>query len=106
MAYFDTFTMEFIVIQCVQFALVIQQTVEIFSLEYAMGKMSRAFFLQDFKSLSDFSFIFSAFADAFFEGYSLSEDERSSSDGFEVLRFENDTILVVAVISDLMFRET
>ena len=38
-----------------------------------------------------------------FEGRSLSEDERGSGDGFEVLRFENDAILVVVSIGDLMF---
>ena len=53
--------------------------------------------------MGDFSFTFGAFADAFFEGRSLSEDERSSGDGFEVLRFENNMILVVVSISDLMF---
>ena len=70
-----------------------------------MGKTSRAFLLQDFKSLSDFSFMFRALVNAFFEGRGLSEDEHGSSDGLEVLRFENDTILVVVGISDLMFRK-
>ena len=59
--------------------------------------------MQDFESLSDFSFAFGAFAYAFFEGRSLSEDERGSGDGFEVLRFENDAILVVVGVGDLMF---
>ena len=59
--------------------------------------------MQDFKCLSDFSFAFGAFAYAFFEGRSFSEDERSSSDGFEVLRFENDAILIVIGVGDLMF---
>ena len=59
--------------------------------------------MQDFKGLSDFSFAFGAVADAFFEGRSLSEDERSSGDGLEVLRFENDAILVVIGVGDLMF---
>ena len=68
-----------------------------------MGETSGAFLLQDFESLSDFSFTFGAFAEAFFEGRSLSEDERSSGDGFEVLRFENDAILIVIGIGDLMF---
>ena len=44
-----------------------------------------------------------AFAYAFFEGRSLSEDERGGSDGLEVLRFENDAILVVVGVGDLMF---
>ena len=61
--------------------------------------------MQDLESLSDFSFVFGAFADAFFEGRSLSEDERSSGDGFEVLRFENDAILVVVGVGNLMFRK-
>ena len=68
-----------------------------------MGETSRAFLLQDFESLSDFSFAFGAFAYAFFEGRSLSEDERGGGDGFEVLRFENDAILVVVGVGDLMF---
>ena len=59
--------------------------------------------MQDFKCLSDFSFAFRTFTYAFFEGRSLSEDERGSGDGFEVLRFENDAILVVVGVSDLMF---
>ena len=68
-----------------------------------MGETSRAFLLQDFKSLSDFSFAFGAFTNAFFEGRSLSEDERGGSDSLEVLRFENDAILVVVGVGDLMF---
>ena len=59
--------------------------------------------MQDFKSLSDFSFAFGAFAYAFFEGRSLSEDESGGSDSLEVLRFENDAILVVVGVGDLMF---
>ena len=59
--------------------------------------------MQDFECLSDFSFAFGAFAYTFFKGRSLSEDERGSGDGFEVLRSENDTILVVVSVGDLMF---
>ena len=59
--------------------------------------------MQDFKSLSDFSFAFGTFAYAFFEGRSLSEDERSGGYSLEVLRFENDTILIVIGVGDLMF---
>ena len=98
----DDFTAEFVVVWNVQFAIVIQQTVEILPFEYAVGEMSRAFLLQDFKGLSDFSFAFGAFAYAFFEGRSLSEDERGGSDGLEVLRFENDAILVIIGVGDLM----
>ena len=61
--------------------------------------------MQDFESLSDFSFAFGAFAYAFFEGRGLSEDERGSSDGFEVLRFENNMILIIVGVGDLMFRK-
>ena len=61
--------------------------------------------MQDFKGLSDFSFTFGAFMDAFFEGRSFSEDERGGSDSLEVLRFENDAILVVVGVGDLMFRK-
>ena len=61
--------------------------------------------MQNFKSLSDFSFTFGAFADAFFEGRSLSKDEHGGGDSFEVLRFENDTILVVIGVSNLMLRK-
>ena len=68
-----------------------------------MGNMSRAFLLQDFESLSDFSFVLGAFTYAFFEGRSLSEDERGGGDGLEVLRFENDAILIVVGVGDLMF---
>ena len=53
--------------------------------------------------MSDFCFTFGAIADAFFEGRSLSEDERSSGDGFEVLRLENDAMLIVIGVGDLMF---
>ena len=59
--------------------------------------------MQDFESLSDFSFALGAFAYAFFEGCSLSEDERGSGDGLEVLRFEHDAILVVVGVGNLMF---
>ena len=103
MACLDNFTAEFVVVWNVQFAFVIQQTVEIFPLEYAVSEASRAFLFQDVESLSDFSFTFGAIADALFEGRSLSEDERSSGDGFEVLRFENDAILIVIGVGDLMF---
>ena len=41
--------------------------------------------------------------DVLFEGHSLSEDEHSSSDGFEVLRLCDDAILVVVSVGDLMF---
>ena len=99
----DDFTAEFVVVWNVQFALIIQQTIEIFPFEYAVGETSRAFLLQDFESLSDFSFAFGAFAYAFFEGRSLSEDERGGGDSLEVLRFENDAILVVVGVGDLMF---
>ena len=68
-----------------------------------MGETSRAFLSQDFKSLSDFSFAFGAFADAFFEGHGLSEDERGGGDSLEVLRFEHDAILVIIGVGDLMF---
>ena len=68
-----------------------------------MGETSRAFLLQDFESLSDFSFALGAFANAFFEGRSLSEDESGGGDSLEVLRFENDAILVVVGVGDLMF---
>ena len=61
--------------------------------------------MQDFECLSNFRFTFGAFMDVFFEGHSLSEDKRRSNDGLEVLRFENDMILVVIGISDLMFRK-
>ena len=61
--------------------------------------------MQDFECLSDFSFALGAFANAFFEGRGLSEDERGSGNGFEVLRFENDAILVVVGIGNLMFRK-
>lgn len=71
-----------------------------------MDKMSRAFLLQDFESLSDFRFTFGAFMYVFFEGRSLSENECSSSDGLEVLRLENDTILIIVDVSDLVFRKT
>ena len=59
--------------------------------------------MQDFQSLSDFRFTFGAFAYVFFEGRSLSEDESGGSDSLEVLRFENDAILVVVGVGDLMF---
>ena len=59
--------------------------------------------MQDFKGLSNFSFAFGAFANAFFEGRSLSEDECGGGDSLEVLRFENDAILVVVGVGDLMF---
>ena len=59
--------------------------------------------MQDFESLSDFSFVFETFAYAFFEGRGLSEDERCGGNGLEVLRFENDMILVVVGISNVMF---
>ena len=61
--------------------------------------------MQDFECLSDFSFAFGAFAYAFFEGRGLSEDERGGGNGLEVLRFENDAILIVIGVGDLMFRE-
>ena len=61
--------------------------------------------MQDFKSLSDFRFTFGAFAYAFFEGCGLSEDERGGGDSLEVLRFENDAILIVVGIGDLMLRK-
>ena len=99
----DDFTAEFVVIWYIQFAFLVQQTVKIFPLEYAIGEASRAFLFQDVKSLSDFSFTFGAFADAFLESRSFSKDERSSGDGFEVLRFENDAILIIVGVGDLMF---
>ena len=61
--------------------------------------------MQDFESLSDFSLAFRTFAHAFFEGRSLSEDERGSGDSLEVLRFENDAILIIVSVGDLMFRK-
>ena len=103
MACLDDFTTGFVVIRYVQFAFVVEQTVEIFPFEYAVSETSRAFLFQDIEGMIDFSFTFGAFADAFFEGRSLSEDERSSGDGFEVLRFENDAILIVVGVGDLMF---
>ena len=99
----DDFTAEFVVIWYIQFAFVVQQTVEIFPFEYAVSETSRAFLFQDVEGMGNFSFTFGAIADAFFEGRSLSEDERSSGDGLEVLRLENDTILVVVGVGDLMF---
>ena len=99
----DDFTAEFVIVRDVQFAFVVEQTVEIFPLEYAVSETSRAFLFQDVEGMSNFSFTFGAIADAFFEGRSLSEDERSSGNGFEVLRLENDVILVVVSVSDLMF---
>ena len=59
--------------------------------------------MQDFEGLSDFSLAFGALADAFFEGRGLSEDERGGSDSLEVLRFENNAILIVIGVGDLMF---
>ena len=100
---FDDFTAEFVVVWYIQFAFVVQQTIEIFPLEYAVSETSRAFLFQDVEGLSDFSFAFRAITNALFEGRSLSEDERSSGDGFEVLRFENDAILIVIGVGDLMF---
>ena len=99
----DDFTAEFVVIWYIQFAFVVQQTVEVFPLEYAVSETSRAFLFQDVEGLSNFSFTFGAIADAFFEGRSLSEDERGGGDSLEVLRFENDAILVVVGVGDLMF---
>ena len=58
--------------------------------------------MQDFECLSDFRFALGAFTNAFFKGRSLSEDKHGGDDGLEVLRFENDAILVVVGISDLM----
>ena len=98
----DDFTAKFVVIGDVQFALVVQQSVKISPFKYTVDEILRAFLLQDFKGLSDFSFAFGAFADAFFEGCSLSEDERGGGDSLEVLRFENDAILVVIGVGDLM----
>ena len=59
--------------------------------------------MQDFEGLSDFGFVFGALAYAFFEGRSLSKDEHGGGDGLEVLRFENNAILVVVGVGDLMF---
>ena len=61
--------------------------------------------MQDFECLSDFRLTFGAFMDVSFEGGSLSKDERGGSDDLEVLRFENDAILVVVGVDDLMFRK-
>ena len=71
-----------------------------------MGEMLRVFFLQNFKSLSDFSFVFGALADAFFKSCGLSEDKRGSGDGLEVLMFENDAILIIVDVSNLIFGKT
>ena len=63
----DDFTAEFVIVRDVQFALVIQQTIEIFPFEYAVGETSRAFLLQDNEGLSDFSFLLGTFANVLFK---------------------------------------
>ena len=93
--------MEFVVIWDVQFSFVVEQTVQIFPLEYAMGETSRAFLLQDDEGLSDFSFLFGTFANALFESRGLGKG--GCRDGFEVFRLEDDLIVVVLGICDLVF---
>ena len=97
----DDFTAEFVVIWYIQFAFVVQQTVEIFPLEYAVSETSRAFLLQDDEGLSNFSFSLGAFANALFESRGLGEG--SCGDGFEVFGSEDDSIVVVLGVCDLVF---
>ena len=98
---FDDFAAEFIVVGDVQLALVVEQTVQIFPLEYAVGETSRAFLLQDDEGLSDFSFSFGTFANALFESRGLGEG--GCGDGLEVLGPEDDSIVVVLGVCDLVF---
>ena len=81
----------------------VQKTIVLFPFENAVPQFARALGPESLQGVCDFLLFLGAIADAFLEGHSLSEDERSSGDGFEVLRLENDTILVVVGIGDLMF---
>ena len=98
---FDNFTVEFVVIGDVQLAFVVEQTIQIFPLEYAMDETSRAFLLQGDEGLSDFSCSFGIFANALFRSRGLGEG--SCRDGFEVLGLEDNLIMVVLGVCDLVF---
>ena len=98
---FHDLATKFRVVGDVQFAFVIQQTVEFFPLEYAVGETSRAFLFQGDEGVSDFGFAVGAIAYALFEGWGLSESGRG--DCLKVFGPKNNLIVVVFSVSDLMF---
>jgi hypothetical protein len=95
----DDFGMELFIVRNVQLSLVIEESVEFFSLEKVVNLSTRAFLAKYFKGLDDFDFAIGAVLNLLFECQGFGEGSGSKRD--EAFRVHNQLIQIVFRVCDL-----
>jgi hypothetical protein len=104
MAGLDDLGTELLVIRDIQLSLVIEESVEFFSLEKVVNQSARAFLAKDFEGLSDFDFAIGAVSDFLFECWGFGKGGGGKHD--KAFRVQNQLIPIVFSVRDLEARGT
>jgi hypothetical protein len=100
----DDLGTELLVVRDVQLSLVVQESVEFFSLEKVVNQSARAFLAKDFESLGDFDFAIGAVSNFLFECRGFSEGEGSKRD--KTFGVEYQLVPIIFGVRDLEARGT